>query len=124
MLLTLNQFLLLVLTLAVVIAVVFLITLFIQLRKTTKQGEETLLQMKTLIMNLNETNKKVNTKIDDVGDIVEATKRTTGSLSEIAFFLATKVVKPSSKYWPLLVPIIRMGWRQVKKRKKEKKNGK
>jgi len=121
--LTLNQFLLLVITIAVVVAVIFLITLIAQLRKTARGGEETLNQIRTLVSNLNETSQKVNTKIDDLDEILEATKKTAVSLSEIVWFVTTKVIKPSSNFWPLLYPFIRLGWRQMKKRK-EKKNGK
>lgn len=123
MLLTLNQFLLLVITIAAVVAVTFLVTLFVQLRKTAKQGEETLRELKALVQNLKETNIKVDNKIDDLGEIVEASKNTVVSLSEIAFFLSTKIIKPSSKYWPFLFPFIRLGWRHLRKKKqKEDKN--
>jgi len=123
--LTLNQFLLLVITIAAVVAVTFLVTLFVQLRKTAKQGEETLRELRSLVQNLKETNIKVNNKIDDLGEIVEASKNTVVSLSEIAFFLSTKIIKPSSKYWPFLFPFIRLGWRHLRKKKqKEDKNGK
>ena len=121
--LTLNQYLLLVITIAVVVAITFLITLIAQLRKTARGGEETLNQIRTLVSNLNETSQKVNTKIDDLDDILEATKKTAVSLSEITWFVTTKIIKPSSNFWPLLYPFIRLGWRQMKKRK-EKKNGK
>jgi len=121
--LTLNQFLFLVITISIVVAVTFLITLIAQLRKTARGGEETLNQIRTLVSNLNETSQKVNTKIDDLDDILEATKKTAVSLSEIAWFVTTKIIKPSSNFWPLLYPFIRLGWRQMKKRK-EKKNGK
>lgn len=121
--LTLNQFLLLVITIAAVVAVTFLVTLFVQLRKTAKQGEETLRELRALVQNLKETNIKVNNKIDDLGEIVEASKNTVVSLSEIAFFLSTKIIKPSSKYWPFLFPFIRLGWRHLRKKKqKEDKN--
>lgn len=123
--LTLNQFLLLVITIAAVVAVTFLVTLFVQLRKTAKQGEETLRELKALVQNLKETNIKVDNKIDDLGEIVEASKNTVVSLSEIAFFLSTKIIKPSSKYWPFLFPFIRLGWRHLRKKKqKEDKYGK
>lgn len=122
---TLNQFLLLVITIAAVVAVTFLVTLFVQLRKTAKQGEETLRELRALVQNLKETNIKVNNKIDDLGEIVDASKNTVVSLSEIAFFLSTKIIKPSSKYWPFLFPFIRLGWRHLRKKKqKEDKNGK
>lgn len=122
--LTLNQFLLLVMTIAVVVAATLCITLFIQLRKTAKEGEQTIREIRELVLNLKETSRKINTRIDDVAEIVEASKKTAVSFSEIAFFLSTKVIRPSSKYWPLFFPLIRLGWRQIKKKKKEGKNGK
>ena len=123
--LTLNQFLLLVITMAVIIAVTFLIILFTQLRKTAKEGEKTLRQVRDFVQNLNNTNQKLSEKIDDMAEIVEASKNAAVSLSEIAWFLSTKIIKPSSKYWPFLFPILRLGWRQLRKKKlKEGKNGK
>ena len=123
--LTLSQFLLLVITIAVVIGVTLLATLFIQLRKTAKEGEETLRELRGLILNLKDTSRKINTRIDDAGEIVEASKKTAASLAEIAFFMSTKIIRPSSKYWPFIFPLIRLGWRQIKRKKqKEEKNGK
>ncbi len=120
--LTLNQFLLLVITIAVVVAVTFLITLFIQFRKTAREGEKVLFEARNLINNLKQTERKINAKIDDVDDVVKATKKTAESISEIAWFLSAKVIKPSSKFWPILLPVLRVGWRRLKKRK-EDKNG-
>lgn len=121
--LTLNQFLFLVITIAIVVAVTFLVMLIVQLRKTAREGEKTLNEIRELAKNLKETERNVNAKIDDLGSVLEATKKTAVGISEIAWFLTTKIVKPSSKYWPFLFPFIRFGWRQIKKRK-EKKNGK
>jgi predicted RND superfamily exporter protein len=120
--LNLNQFLFLGITIAVVVAVTFLVTLLIQLRRTAKEAEDTLNQIGSLVGDLRETNMNVQTKIEDVGEIVEASKKTAASISEIAWFLTTKILRPTSKYWPFIFPLIRFGWRQVKKRKKEEKN--
>ena len=121
--LTLNQFLFLVITIAVVVAVTFLALLIVQIRRTARAGEETLVEIKKLVRNLKETDQKINTKIDELSPMLEATKKTAVSISEIALFLTTRIFKPSSKYWPLLFPLLRLGWRQIKKRK-EDKNGK
>ena len=121
--LTLNQFLFLVITIAAVVFVTFLITLILQLRKTAKEGENTLVEVRELVRNLSETDKKLKEKMDDISLAIEATKKTALGLSEITWFLTSKVVRPSSKYWPLLFPILRFGWRQIKKKRKEKKNG-
>ncbi len=115
--LTLNQFLFLVITIAVIILVTFLVIFLVQLRKTAREGEETLKELRQLALHLQQTSRKINTKIDDVSDIVEASRKTAISLSEIALFLSTKIIKPSSKYWPFLFPIVRLGWRQFRKKK-------
>ncbi len=123
--LTLNQFLFLVITICIVVFVTFLVTLIVQLRKTAREGEETLVEIRNLVGNLKEIGQKVNTKIDDLTPVLEATKKTVSRISEVSWFLTMKVIKPSSKYWPILFPLLRLGWRQMKKkRKKEDKNGK
>jgi len=115
--LTLSQFLLLVLTVAAVVAVTFLVNLFIQLKKTAKEGKETLVEIRTLVINLNESTHKIRTKIDDLDEVLEATKKTAVNVSEITWFLTTKIIRPSSKYWPFLFPLVRLGWRHLKKKK-------
>jgi len=123
MALSLNQFLLLVLTIAAVVAATFLVLLMTQLRRTAREAEETLVQLRSLAGDLRHTNQQIQEKIDDAGELVAASKKAAAGLSEIAWFLATRIVKPTSKYWPLLFPLMRVGWRQWKKRKKEDKNG-
>ena len=118
--LTLNQFLLLIITIAAVIAVTFLVNLLRQLRKTAREAEKTLVEVKRLVGEARETSRSVQSKIEDVGELVQATKKTAVSVSEIAWFMTTKILRPSSKYWPFLFPLIRLGWRQAKKLKEEK----
>jgi hypothetical protein len=120
--LTLNQFLWLVLTIGAVIAVTFLVRLMIQLRRTAREAEATLVEIRALTEELKKTSLGVQSKLDDVGELVQASKKTAVSISEIAWFLTVKVLRPSSKYWPLLFPLIRLGWRQAKKSRR-KKNG-
>jgi hypothetical protein len=118
--LTLNQFLLLVITIAVVIAVTFLVNLLRQLRRTAREAEKTLIEVKMLVGETRETSRMLQSKIEDVGELVQASKKTAVSISEIAWFLTTKILRPSSKYWPFLFPLMRLGWRQAKKFKEEK----
>lgn len=118
--LTLNQFLLLVITIAVVIAVTFLVNLLRQLRKTAREAEKTLIEVKMLVGETRETSRMLQAKIEDVGELVQASKKTAVSVSEIAWFITTKILRPSSKYWPFLFPLMRLGWRQAKKYKEEK----
>lgn len=121
--LTLNQFLFLVMTVAVVVAVTFLVTLLIQLKKTAKEGEETLVEMKSLVRNLSETSLKAREKIDDVDETLQAAKKTANRLAQLTWFLTTRLYGSSisSKYWPFVFPMMRLGWRLWKKRK-EKNN--
>ncbi|MBD3413167.1 MAG: hypothetical protein GF421_01895 [Candidatus Aminicenantes bacterium] len=122
--LTLNQFLFLVLTFAAVVAVTFLVIFLIQLKKTAKETTLTMLEVRSLAKNLNDASLKINAQVDDVQDILDATKKTALGLSEATWFMTTKVIRPSSRYWPFIYPLIRMGWRQIKRMKKEGKNGK
>ena len=118
--LTLNQFLLLIITIAVVVAVTFLVNLLIQLRKTAREAEKTLIEVKMLVGETRETSRILQSRIEDVGELVQASKKTAVSVSEIAWFATTKILRPSSKYWPFLFPLMRLGWRQAKKFKEEK----
>ncbi len=123
--LTLNQFLFLVITVVIVVASTFLITLIMQLRNTAKEGEKTLKELRELAENLKETDKKVKEKMDDLSETLKAAKKSATGIADIVGFLTTKIIRPSSKYWPMLFPILRFGWRQIKKKKrKEEKNGK
>ncbi len=122
MVLTLNQFLLLVLTIAAVVAVTYLVLFLHQMRKTARDGSQALLEIRELARSLNETNRKVSRELDDVGEFLEASKKTAVNLSEAAFFVTTRIVKPGSKFMPFLFPLIRFGWRLMKKKKKEDKN--
>jgi uncharacterized protein YoxC len=120
MLLTLNQFLLLVITIAVVVAVTFLVNLMRQLRKTAREAEKTLVEIRMLAGEARETSRILQSKIEDVDEMVKASKKIALSFSEIAWFMTAKILRPSSKYWPFLFPLIRLGWRQAKKFKEEK----
>jgi hypothetical protein len=118
--LTLNQFLLLIITIAVVVAVTFLVNLLIQLRKTAREAEKALIEVKMLVEETRETNRSVQSKVEDVGQLIQASKKTALNVSEIAWFVTTKILRPSSKYWPFIYPLMRLGWRQAKKFKEEK----
>ncbi len=122
MTLTLNQVLFIVLTVAAVV-VVTVLTLFLnQLRRTAREGEKTLVKAQEAMEGLKVIEAKLNASLDDVGEVLKTSKKAASGLSEITFFLASKVVRPSAKYWPILFPLVRFGLQQMKKRK-EKKDG-
>ena len=118
--LTLSQFLFLVLTIAAVVAVTYLVLFLSQLRKTAQEGEKTLREMRTLAANLNIIGQNVNEKIDDLGDVVDATRKAAVGLSDATLFFSQRMMRPASRYWPLVIPLIRLVWRQMRKRKEEK----
>jgi hypothetical protein len=118
--LTLNQFLFLVITFAIVIAVVYLIRLFVQLRRTAAEGEKTLAEMRTLVKNLNDLDLLVKEKVEALGETLAASKKAAANISEASFLIASKIVRPSSKYLPLVLPVARFFWRHYKKRKEKR----
>jgi uncharacterized protein YoxC len=118
--LTLNQFLFLVITIAIVVAVTYLVLFLRQLRNTAREGEKTLVEINSLIRNLQDTSTIVNTRIEDLGGVIEASKHTAANLAEMAALLTARIIRPTAKYWPVLYPLVRIGWRFLKKRKEEK----
>lgn len=102
----------------------FFVIFLIQLRKTAKETSLTMVEIRSLAKNLSDAGLKINSQVDDVQDILDATKKTALGLSEAAWFMTVKIIRPSSRYWPLIYPLIRLGWRQLKRKKKEGKNGK
>lgn len=122
MVLTLNQLLLIILTFAAVVAVVFLAMFLVQLRRAAAEGEKTLIEARKLIENLNELEKVVKEKLEDMGQIMEASKKTVHNLSEASLFLTTRILSPTTRYWPVIYPLFMFFWKRFRKRK-EKKNG-
>lgn len=122
MMLTLNQVLGIILTVAAVVAVTFLALFLNQLRRTAREGEKTLAKAQEMMDGLKEIEAKVNASLDNVGEVLAMSKKAVTGLSEITFYLTSKVIRPSAKYWPFLFPLLRFGLQQMKKRK-EKKDG-
>jgi len=122
MLLTFNQTLFLILTVAAVVIAVFLILFLLQLRRTAREAEKSLQELQVTLEKLKTIEDKVERHLDETGTIIQSAKKTVSGLSELSFFLTTRVVRPASKYWPVIFPLMRYGWQLIKKRK-EKKNG-
>jgi len=119
----LNQVLLIILTVAAVVAVTFLVMFLSQLRRTAKQGEETLAKAQELMDGLKAIEAKINTSLDDVGQVLQTSKKAASGLSEITAFVTTKIIRPGFRYWPFVFPLLRLGWQQMKKRKERKHGG-
>ena len=122
MLLTFNQTLFLILTVAAVVIAVFLILFLLQLRRTAREAEKSLQEFQVTLEKLKTIEDKVERRLDETGTIIQSAKKTVSGLSELSLFLTTRVVRPASKYWPVIFPLVRFGWQMIKKRK-EKKNG-
>jgi uncharacterized protein YoxC len=122
MTLTLNQVLWIILTVAAVVAVTFLALFLNQLRKTAREAEKTLVKAQETMDGLQVIEAKINASLDNVEEVLATSKKAVSGLSEVAFFLTSKVIRPSAKYWPFLFPLVRFGLQQLKKRK-EKKDG-
>lgn len=123
MTLTLSQVLGIILTVAAVVAVTFLALFLNQLRRTAKEGQKTLAKAQELMEGMKEIEAKVNASLDNVGEVLATSKKAVTGLSEITFFLTSKVIRPSAKFWPFLFPLLRFGLQQMKKRKENKDGG-
>jgi len=122
MLLTFNQTLFLILTVAAVVIAVFLVLFLIQLRRTVREAEKSFQELQVTLEKLKKIEDKLDQRLDETGKVIESAKKTVSGLSELSLFLTTRVVRPASRYWPVLFPLVRFGWQMIKKRK-EKKNG-
>ncbi len=124
MALTLNQFLFLVLTIAVVVAVVFLIMLLLQLRRTAAEAEKAMAEFRQAAHNLQVLEASVQERLDDVGRIIDASKKAAHTVSQAAQAIGAGPLKPVAKFWPLIVPMVGFLVRRWKSRKEEKDVGK
>jgi len=118
--LTLNQFLFLIIALAVVAAVTVFIILALQLKRTAAEAEKTLAEYKELAKNLKVLDQTIKDNLDGLGQTLQVARQAAGQVSGVAMWLGSKVVQPASKWWPLLAPVVQYLWRQWKKRKEER----
>ena len=109
-----------VITIAIVVAVTYLVLFLKQLRNTAREGEKTLIEINSLVRSLQDTSQIINTRIDDLSGVIEASKQTASNIAEMAAMLTARIIRPSAKYLPVLFPLLRIGWRLLKKRKEEK----
>jgi hypothetical protein len=122
MTLTLNLVLGIILTLTAVVAVTFLVMFLTQLRRTAREGEKTLVKAQEAMDGLKVIEAKIDASLDNVGEVLTTSKKAVAGIADISLYLMTRVLRPSAKYWPFLIPLVRLGLRQMKQRK-EKKDG-
>ena len=118
--LTLNQFLFLIIALAVVAAVTVFIILALQLRRTAAEAEKTLAEYKELAKSLQALDQTIKDNLDGLGQTLQVARQAAGQVSGVAMWLSSNVVQPASKWWPILAPVVQYLWRQWKKRKEER----
>lgn len=121
MLLTFNQVLFLILTVAASVLTVFLVLFLVQLRRTAREAEKSFQDLQIALHKLEKIEGKLDRSLDEAGVIIDSTKKTLSGLSELSLFMTTRLVRPASGFWPVLLPLLRFGWQLIKKRK-EKKN--
>jgi hypothetical protein len=123
MMLTLNQALWIILTVAAVVVMAFLAMFLNQARKAAREAEATLVKARGAIDELQVIEAKINANLDNVGQVLAVSKKAVTGLTEATSFLSSRVIKPSMKFWPLLaLPLLRVGLTMMKRRK-EKKDG-
>lgn len=120
--LTLNQFLLLVLTFTAVVVAVFLIRFLTQLRRAAAEGEKTLIEVRKLAASLKGLDELIKGRVVELGELMEASRRTASHVADASYVLTTRIINPGSRYWRLFFPAAAFLWRKYKKRK-EKKDG-
>ncbi|MGB9862931.1 MAG: hypothetical protein ACPLPQ_03905 [Candidatus Saccharicenans sp.] len=121
MLLTFNQVLYLLLTVAALVLAVVLAVFLLQLRRTAREAEKSFQELQLVLQRFEKIEDKLERRLDEAGEIISSTKKAASVLGELSIFLTTNVVRPASRFWPVLFPLLRFGWQLMKKRK-EKKN--
>lgn len=120
MLLTLEQVLFVVLTIAVVVAVVFLCVSLIQIKKTAREGERALVEFRALAADLKRLEQKAGRQLDELGSTLQAARRTANVMSGTVHHITSGAFGPAIRYWPLVFPLLRGVWRLLKKRKEKR----
>lgn len=121
--LTLNQYLLSALIIAAVIAIIFLVILLVHLRRTADEAQRAMTEVREAARGLQALEFTVKERLDDVGQVVDASKKTIRAVSQAAQFLTPPAAGPVTKFWPVLLPVVQFIWRRWKRRKEGKNVG-
>ena len=115
----LNQILLIVLTAAAVVAVIFLVRLFIQLQRTAAEAEITLVEVQVLTRHLSELDLEVKARVEELGETLQASKKAVFGLSQATMMASSKLLPAQAKFIPFALPLVRFVLRQMKKKKEK-----
>ena len=88
-------------TVAAVVAVVFLVRLFIQLRKTAAEAEKTLAEVQVLTQHLSELDLVVKARVEELGETLQASKKAALGLSRASLLVSSKLLAGPGQIPPL-----------------------
>lgn len=115
----LNTILLSVLTASAIVAVVFLVRLFIQLRTTAGEAEKTMVEVRVLARHLSELDLEVKARVEEMGDTLRVSRKAAVGLSEATMQVASKLLPAPAKFLPFVLPLAGFVVRQMKFRKEK-----
>jgi hypothetical protein len=115
----LTHILLIVLTIAAVVAVFFLVRLFIQLRKTAIEAEKTMAEVQVLTRHLSELDLEVKARVEELGETIQASKNAALGLSRATMMASSKLLPAQAKFIPFILPVARFVMKQMKKKKEK-----
>jgi formate-dependent nitrite reductase membrane component NrfD len=118
--LTLNQVLWIILTVAALVAVTYLVLFLNQARKTAREGEKALVKAQETMDELKVIEAKINISLDNVGQVLATSKRAVAGFSGITNYLTSSIIRPTARFWPLLLPLLSFGLRKMKKKRRNK----
>ena len=98
---------------AAIVAVVFLIRLFVQLRTTVAEAEKTLIEVRVLAENLSELDLEIKDRVEELGAMLGTSRKASVGLSEGG---SSKLLPASAKFLPLVLPVARFVLRKMKKK--------
>ncbi len=120
---TLTQIFLLVLIVAAVVAIVFLVRLFIQLRTTAGEAEKTLAEVRVLVQRLSELDLEVKARVEELGDTLRVSRKAAVGVSAATMQIASKLLPGPAKFLPLALPVAGFVLRRMQKKKEKRHVG-
>jgi cytochrome c-type biogenesis protein CcmH/NrfG len=111
---------LIVLIVAAVVAVVFLVRLFIQLRTTAAEAEKTLAEVRVLVQRLSELDLEVKARVGELGETLRVSRKAAVGLSEATMQVASKLLPGPARFLPFVLPAAGFLVRLLQKKKEKR----
>jgi hypothetical protein len=115
----LTDILLIVLTIAAVVAVVFLVRLLIPLRRTAMEAERTLAEVRVLVQHLSVLNLEVKTQVEGLGETLSVFGKAAIGLSKAALLVTSRLLPAPARLLLYALPMARFVARQMKKKEEK-----